>query len=518
MIKGGDISGCGFELKVFCLEPVFRLACHIDLDIIKLYNLKRTDLSNIKKGCGFMLHGKPGRDRSLNIKPAEMLALYDDFDIPKYKLGKNPIDADVASRLIKNELLDEGNARLNLATFCSTFMEDEARQLMSETLEKNAIDKSEYPSTIELENRCVNIIADLWNAPEHGFIGTSTVGSSEACMLAGLAMKFRWRSQAERLGLDINKKKPNLVISSGYQICWEKFCVYWDIELRRVPMSADKLSLDVDKAMSFVDEYTIGIVGILGQTYTGMFDDISSLDSAVEAYNRSTEHKVYIHVDAASGGLFVPFVYPELEWDFRLSNVVSINTSGHKYGLVYPGIGWIVWRDERYLPKELVFKVSYLGGEMPTMAINFSRSASQIIGQYYNFLRLGFNGFRKVHLHTRNIADYISDELEKTGLFDIVNAGDSIPVVCFKLKENAAAWTLYELSDLLEMKGWQIPVYPLPDDVCDIVVSRIVCRSDLSMNLAERLVEDIQFAIKKLLSMDIQASDNRRRDTKGFKH
>jgi glutamate decarboxylase len=465
-----------------------------------------------------MLHGKPNKNKSSNIKPSEMLALYDDFDIPKYRLGKDPIDADVASRLIKNELLDEGNARLNLATFCSTFMEDEAIQLMSETLEKNAIDKSEYPSTIELENRCVNIIADLWHAPEPGFIGTSTVGSSEACMLAGLAMKFRWRSQAERLGLDINKRKPNLVISSGYQICWEKFCVYWDVELRQVPMSAGKLSLDVDQAMGLVDEYTIGVVGILGQTYTGMFDDISLLNSAIETYNRDTEYKVYIHVDAASGGLFVPFVYPELEWDFRLSNVISINTSGHKYGLVYPGIGWIVWRSDYYLPKELIFKVSYLGGEMPTMAINFSRSASQIIGQYYNFLRLGYNGFRKIHLHTRNVADYISSELEGTGLFDIINTGDSIPVVCFKRKENAAAWTLYDLSDLLEMRGWQIPVYPLPDDMRNMVVSRIVCRSDLSMNLAERLIEDIQFAITKLSHADIPSSNIHRRDTKGFKH
>ena len=465
-----------------------------------------------------MLHGEPNEKRFSKVKPSETLTLYDDFDIPKYKLRKESIDANVAYRLIKNELLDEGNARLNLATFCSTFMEDEAIKLISETLEKNAIDKSEYPSTVELENRCINMIADLWRAPEIGFVGTSTVGSSEACMLAGLAMKFRWRSQAQHLGLDIKEKKPNLVISSGYQICWEKFCVYWDVELRAVPMNPENLSLDVDKAIVMVDEYTIGVVGILGQTYTGKFDDISLLNSAIEAYNEATEHKVYIHVDAASGGLFVPFVDPELEWDFRLKNVISINTSGHKYGLVYPGIGWIVWRNNVYLPQELVFDVSYLGGTMPTMAINFSRSASQIIGQYYNFLRLGYDGFRKIHLHTRNVADYLASELETTGLFDIINAGNSIPVVCFKLKENAAAWTLYDLSDRLEMKGWQIPVYSLPADMCDTVVTRIVCRSDLSLNLAERLMEDLQLAINKLSGSDIQYSNDNRSDTKGFKH
>lgn len=465
-----------------------------------------------------MLHGMPNKKKISKIKPSEMLTLYDDLDIPKYKLRKEPIDANVASRLIKNELLDEGNARLNLATFCSTFMEDEAIKLMSETLEKNAIDKSEYPSTIELENRCVNIIANLWHAPECGFAGTSTVGSSEACMLAGLAMKFRWRNLATRHGLDITGIKPNLVISSGYQICWEKFCVYWDIELREVPMSADNMRLDIDKAMSLVDEYTIGVVGILGHTYTGKFDDISLLNTAIENYNLKTEHKVYIHVDAASGGLFVPFVNSELEWDFRLKNVISINTSGHKYGLVYPGIGWVVWRNVDYLPKELIFEVNYLGGKMPTMAINFSRSASQIIGQYYNFLRLGYEGYRKIHMHTQNVAIYLAKELENTGLFDIISNGETIPVVCFKLKENAVPWTLYDLSDRLEMKGWQIPVYAMPANVSDTIVSRIVCRSDLSMNLAERLMEDLRLSAKKLSSSDVHYENSNRCDTKGFKH
>ena len=267
-------------------------------------------------------------------------------------------------------------------------MENEAITLMSETLKKNAIDKSEYPRTAELENRCVNMIADLWHAnKKEKFIGTSTIGSSEACMLGGLAMKFAWRNRAEKLGLNILSKKPNLVISSGYQVCWEKFCVYWDIEMRVVPMDSKHMSINVDKVMDYVDEYTIGIVSILGITYTGKFDDIQALDEKVETYNQTTDYKVYIHVDGASGGFFTPFVDPDLAWDFRLKNVVSINASGHKYGLVYPGIGWILWRDEAFLPKELIFKVSYLGGEVPTMAINFSHSASQIIGQYYNFVR-----------------------------------------------------------------------------------------------------------------------------------
>ena len=466
-----------------------------------------------------MLHRKPNDKNKSKLKPPVQLSIYDDFDIPKYKLRQESIPGDVAYRLIKNELLDEGNARLNLATFCSTFMEDEAVKLMSETLEKNAIDKSEYPSTVELENRCVNIIADLWNAGDQDFIGTSTVGSSEACMLSGLAMKFRWRKQAEKLGINIHQKLPNLIISAGYQVCWEKFCVYWDVELRTVPVTSENMSLDIDKSIGLIDEYTIGIVGILGNTYTGKYDDIAALDEALTKYNKGKENPVSIHVDAASGGLFIPFTEPELLWDFRLENVISINTSGHKYGLVYPGIGWILWKEKEYLPKELVFEVSYLGGSMPTMAINFSRSASQIIGQYYSFLRFGYEGYRKIHLHSRNIAMFISDELKKTGLFSIYNDGSNMPIICYKLLDDSGVkWTLYDLSDHLEMKGWQVPIYPLPDNMNDTIISRIVCRSDMSLNLAERLIEDLKEAIHNLTNANIIFESVDRRDEKGFHH
>ena len=383
-----------------------------------------------------------------------------DSPIPKNKIGEQPLEPALAYRLIMDELMNEGNARLNLATFCQTYMEDEAIRLMSETLEKNAIDKTEYPQTAEIEQRCIRIISDLWNAAEtDAGIGTSTVGSSEACMLAGMAMKFRWRKRASVLGLDVNKK-PNLVISSGYQVCWEKFCVYWDVELRQVPMDTECMSMRPDAVLNYVDEYTIGVVGILGITYTGKFDDLKAIDQILEEYNASTEHKVYIHVDAASGGLFVPFVNPELCWDFRLKNVVSINCSGHKYGLVYPGIGWILWKDKEYLPEELIFEVDYLGGKMPTIAINFSRSASQIIGQYYNFIRLGREGYRRIQQKTQDVAHYLAKEIEKTGRFFIYHDGSDLPVVCYTIKEKTGQeWTLYDLSDRLLMRGWQIPTY-----------------------------------------------------------
>lgn len=440
-----------------------------------------------------------------------------DSVIPKNVLPEHSIPSDMAYRLISDELLDEGNARLNLATFCQTYMEDEAVKLMSETLEKNAIDKSEYPQTAEIENRCVNMIADLWNAPkDQTYIGTSTVGSSEACMLGGMAMKFRWRKRAEALGVDITKRS-NLIISSGYQVCWEKFCVYWDIEMRVIPMDAEHMSLDIEKAMAAVDEYTIGIVGILGITYTGKFDDIAALDRAVSEYNQGTAHKVSIHVDAASGGFFAPFTEPDLVWDFRLENVISINSSGHKYGLVYPGVGWIIWKDEKYLPKELVFKVSYLGGEMPTMALNFSRSASQIIAQYYNFLRQGIEGYRKIQNRTRDVAMYLAREIEDLERFQIYNRGENMPIVCYRLKENNK-WSLYDLADRLRMHGWQVPAYPLPADLEDIVIQRIVCRADLSRDMAELFMRDFKESIEELDGAKILVHGEEKRKVYGFTH
>lgn len=441
-------------------------------------------------------------------------------DVVLKKLRKKPISAHIAYQLIKDQLIDEGNARQNLATFCQTYMEPEVTKLMSETMEKNAIDKSEYPEVARLETSCVNVLADLWNAPDtEEVMGTSTVGSSEACMLGGMAMKFRWRNLARERGLDLNAQKPNLVISSGYQVCWEKFCVYWDIEMREVPMDEEHLSINLDKVMDYVDEYTIGIVGILGITYTGKFDDIEALDQLVEKYNETHEHQLVIHVDGASGAMFVPFVDPDLAWDFRLKNVVSINTSGHKYGLVYPGVGWILWRNQEYLPKELIFDVSYLGGNMPTMAINFSRSASQVVGQFYNFYRLGYEGYREIHKHSQKAAMNISKAVEETGLFKLYNDGENLPIVCYTLKEDAdVSWNLYELADRLQMKGWQVPAYPLPADLDDIVIQRFVCRADLGQNLADSLIEDFLQCIEDLNHARVLFHDDDEPHVHGFTH
>lgn len=430
-------------------------------------------------------------------------SLESDRTLPKDKLNKTMTQPRIAYDLIKDFLLDEGIARMNLATFCQTYMEKEAVQLMTDCLPKNAIDKSEYPQTTEVENRCVKIIGDLWNAPNSDLVlGTSTIGSSEACMLGGMAMKFAWRDAANKLKIDINKKRPNIIISSGFQVCWEKFGVYWDVDLKCVPVDEKNMSMDPKKAMALVDEYTIGVVAILGITYTGKFDDVKSLNALVNEYNKKYLGKrpsLGIHVDAASGGLFTPFIDKNLIWDFRLNNVISINSSGHKYGLVYPGIGWVLWRDKKYVPEKLIFKVSYLGGELPTMAINFSHSAANIIGQYYNFVRYGYEGYHLIHQRTKDVALYIANEIKKLKIFEILNDGANVPVVCWKIRpDSKRKWNLYDLADKVRINGWQLPAYPLPSNLQDVIVQRAVIRSDFSREFGELLIRDFKIAIDEL--------------------
>lgn len=442
--------------------------------------------------------------------------------LPDEIIHQSPVNPKIAYRMIADDMLHDGNPRYNLATFVQTFMEQEAEQIMVDAMSTNAIDKSEYPETTKVERKCINMIAHLWNISKgENFIGTSTVGSSEACMLAGIAMKFRWRKKAEAKGIDIYTKKPNLVIGSGFQVVWEKFCIYWDIELRIIPMvNINELSLNVEAAVQACDEYTIGIVAIMGITYTGSLDDIVTLDKKIEHYNQINGVSIPIHVDAASGGLFFPFIEPKLIWDFRLKNVISINTSGHKYGLVYPGIGWIVWRDEKYLLEELQFKVSYLGTSFaPTFQINFSRSGSQIWAQYYNFVRFGFDGYKAIHEKSREVALALSKELEKLAIFDVLNRGDTIPVVCWKLKDNLnLVWDEYDLSEKLVCHGWQLPVYPLPLNLKDIIVMRAVIRADFSMNQLSQFIEDLKETIKYLNKAHIVNERENKINISGFNH
>jgi len=411
---------------------------------------------------------------------------------PRHTIPDVEMDPGSAYQMVHDETMLDGNARLNLATFVATWMGDEADRLYAESYDKNMIDKDEYPRTAAIEENCWRIHASLWNVPDvQDCIGTSTIGSSEACMLGGLAFKRRW--QIARRAAGKSTEKPNLVMSSAVQVCWEKFCNYFEVEARYVPVTDEHPMLDGSSLEQYVDENTIGVVAIMGVTYTGMYEPVKEIAAALDALQAKTGLDVPIHVDGASGGMIAPFLQPEIEWDFRLPRVHSISTSGHKYGLVYPGVGWVVWRSLDALPDELIFRVSYLGGDMPTLALNFSRPGVQVLLQYYQFLRLGREGYTDIQQACQDVAMYLSKEIARIGPFELWSDGSDIPVFAWRLKPgHTDKWNLYHLSDRLRMKGWLVPAYPMPDNMSDLTVQRIVVRNGLSRDLADELLDDIR--------------------------
>ena len=315
--------------------------------------------------------------------------------IPKYRFPDDEMPPKTAFQVVSDELILDGNARQNLATFCQTWAEPELLALMALSVNKNMVDKDEYPQTAEIERRCVHMLADLWHAPDAiNTIGASAVGSSEACMLAGLAAKWRWRAERRAAGKPTDK--PNMVCGP-VQVVWHKFARYWDIEMREVPMSHGSYAMDPVSMLERVDENTIMVVPTFGVTYTGAYEPVAEMADALDQLQADAGLDIDIHVDGASGAFLAPFCAPDLVFDFRLPRVKSISTSGHKFGLAPLGVGWVVWRDRVELPEDLVFHVNYLGGDMPDFQINFSRPAGQVIAQYYNFLRLGREGYRRIH-------------------------------------------------------------------------------------------------------------------------
>ncbi|MCU1482096.1 MAG: glutamate decarboxylase [Subtercola sp.] len=416
-------------------------------------------------------------------------------DFPLNTLPPGESLPETAYQVVHDEAMLDGNSRLNLATFVGTWMDEHAQRIYAESADKNMVDKDEYPQTAAIETRCWLMLANLWHAPSaDNAIGTSTIGSSEACMLGGLALKRRWQLARRAKGLDASK--PNLVLSSAVQVCWEKFCNYWDVEPRYVPITDEHKMLDGHDLEKYVDENTIGVVAIMGVTYTGVYEPVEAIAAALDKIQADTGFDVPIHVDGASGGMIAPFLQPDLKWDFRVERVASISTSAHKYGLVYPGLGWVIWRTVDDLPKELVFDVTYLGGHMPSFALNFSRPGAQVLLQYYLFLRLGFDGYRRVQQASQDVAVYLATEIGKMPAFDLWNDGTDIPVFAWQLSKGYTKnWTLYHLSERLRLKGWLIPAYPMPDNLTDITVQRIVVRNGLSRNLAESLMSDIREAV-----------------------
>jgi glutamate decarboxylase len=413
--------------------------------------------------------------------------------VPKHRLPAHEMAPDTAYQLIHDELMLDGNARLNMATFVTTWMEPQAERLMAEAFDKNLIDKDEYPQTAEIERRCINIVSSLFNAPEPG-IGASAIGSSEAVMLAGMALKWRWRARRQAEGKPHDK--PNLILGANVQVVWEKFCRYWEVEPRYIPMQKGRYVITPDEVLARTDENTIGVVAILGTTFTGELEPIAAIHDALERQNATSGWSIPMHIDAASGGFVLPFLQPDLAWDFRLPLVKSINVSGHKYGLVYPGVGWVVWRTKDDLPEELVFHVNYLGGDMPTFTLNFSRPGNQVVAQYYNFLRLGHAGYRQIMEALRDTAMALAAGIAEIGPFELVSDGSAIPVFAFKLRDEIDHYSVFDISDKLRESGWQVPAYTMPEDAQEVAVLRIVVREGFSQDMAQMLLADIAKAAR----------------------
>jgi glutamate decarboxylase len=437
---------------------------------------------------------EPGRSEDLSIAP---LFTQESRRLPRLELPLGELPPDVAYQIVHDELMLDGNARLNLATFVTTWMEPQAERLMMECFDKNMIDKDEYPQTAALELRCVNMLGRLWHTPGgEDAVGCSTTGSSEAAMLGGLALKRRWQHRRKAEGKPTDR--PNLVMGINVQVCWEKFANYWDVEMRLVPMEGDRFHLSAEEAVARCDENTIGVVAILGSTFDGSYEPVQEICAALDDLQSRTGLDVPVHVDGASGAFVAPVLDPDLEWDFRLPRVASINASGHKYGLVYPGVGWIVWRDADALPDDLVFWVNYLGDNMPTFALNFSRPGAQIVAQYYNFLRLGFEGYRKVHTYSRNVATRLAGRIEELGPFTLLTRGDELPVFAFTLADGVDNFSVFDVSGMLRERGWLVPAYTFPENRTDLAALRVVVKQGFSHDMADMLVDDLKRQLPRL--------------------
>jgi glutamate decarboxylase len=435
--------------------------------------------------------------------------------VPKDRLPDEGMLPQTAYQLVLDEVMLDGNARFNLATFVTTWMDEEADKLYAATFDKNMVDKDEYPQTAEIESRCVRMLGALWHAPHAAdSVGTSTTGSSEGCMLAGLALKRRWQQARRDAGKSVDR--PNIVMGGNVQVVWEKFANYWEVEPRYVALEGDVFHLTADRLLEHVDENTIGVVAVLGSTMDGSYEPVQEICAALDGYEASGGVSVPVHVDAASGGFVAPFLQPDLVWDFRLERVVSIQASGHKFGLVYPGIGWVLWRSAEFLPGDLVFHVNYLGGDMPTFALNFSRPGAQVVLQYFQFLRLGKEGYRLVQQSCQDVAVHISRTLAAMPEFDVISDGRELPVVTFALDPGVRKFDVYDVSRKLREHGWLVPAYTMPPKRDDLAVLRVVVRNGFSHDMAELFLRDLRSAVEWL--DDLESPMPHEEQPQGFHH
>ncbi|WP_402467374.1 glutamate decarboxylase [Isoptericola aurantiacus] len=415
----------------------------------------------------------------------------DPFEFPT-----SGMPAGTAYELLHTGLMLDGRETLNLASFVTTWMEPEAERLIMGSLRKNHIDHEEYPASSLMEEACVHMLGDLFNAPDPAeVVGVGTIGSSEAIMLGLLAHKRSWRDRRRAAGLPADR--PNVVYGAETHVVWDKFANYFDVEMRKIPMKPDRFVISADEVAEQVDENTIAVGVVLGTTHIGEADPIAEINDRLLQIKEQEGWDIPIHVDGASGAFVAPFAEPDLEFDFRLEQVASINASGHKYGLVYPGVGWLVFRDRTKLPQDLVFSVNYLGGAQPTYTFNFSRGSAMIQAQLYNFLRLGRSGYQEIVATMLANARHLNEELASGPWFEILNPGLSEPVVTFRLRDDPG-FDVYHLSARLREHGWIVPAYSLPPDAEEVHLLRIVVRVDLSRQMVDMLLRDLQDACTHL--------------------
>ncbi len=446
---------------------------------------------NIKKAL-ISLFRKPHQQENPYITPIYG-GRWDTQPIEKKTIPEDSLMPDVAYRIVADEMNLEGNPALNMATFVTTWMEPQADELIKIGATKNLVDEDEYPQLKVIEERVIKMQAELFNAPDDcEAIGVTTIGSSEAIMLALLAHKWSWRKKRQAAKLDSDH--PNIIFGADVHTCWEKFCRYFDVEMRIIPLNNDKYTINANDIRSLLDENTIAVGAVVGTTFTGQVDDIQGINHILLEHKKQTGMDVPIHVDAASGGFVLPFYQPQFIWDFRLEQVRTINVSNHKFGLVYAGMGSIIFKDKSDLPAELPFEINYLGGSMHNYSLNFSKGSSNLLAQYYMFLRLGKSGYRKIINAVMSNAQHLEQKLTESGFFEILTDANFLPTVVIRLI-NDSSFNAYHVSDELRKNGWIVPAYSLPPNAQDIIVLRMVIKENFSRDLADKLFNDILAAL-----------------------
>ncbi|ANC30452.1 glutamate decarboxylase [Isoptericola dokdonensis] len=417
-------------------------------------------------------------------------------EVPTSSFPTGGMSAVDAMRLVGEDLALEGDPARNLATFVTTWMEPEAQRVIAANLHRNFIDHAEYPRTAEIEQRCIRMLADLFHAPGET-TGARTQGSSEAIMLGALSLKWNWRKRRESAGASTSS--PNLVFGGDVHVVWEKFCRYFDVEPRIVPLKPGKYTIGPEDVAPHVDENTIGVAAVLGTTFTGHKDDVVGIDQLLVRLKQERGIDVPLHVDAASGGFVWPFLYPDSPWDFRLEQVRSINVSGHKFGLVYPGIGWLIFRERSDLAPELVFEENYLGKTDATFTLNFSTGSAMVLAQYYNLVRYGRHGYTYVMRNMQLNARVLAEKLQAMGRFELIGADEEqLPLVAFRLAE-PQAYDEFDIAwQLSAERGWMVPAYTLPPDAQDVTIMRALVKQTLSREHVDTLARDIEEACATL--------------------